>query len=146
MSGFWKRCRIWGKPFSPACYSRQGSIWSAWKARGVSVKEGWGRQPRCLTTWLFAQGNCLFSLQDSLGQWGPADLAFGSQPARPKQGGRVGCALTDCPWLIEGKILCIFLDKCQSGCVNIRTIFKKIQRNIFFAKSDYFKCFTNLPL
>ena len=32
--------------------------------------------------------------------------------------------LTDCQWLIEGKILCIFWEKCQGASVDIHTIFK----------------------
>ena len=133
--------------FLPASNGWQGGLYSAWKARGASFKEGWGRQPRCLaTSWyqgespgfipwgvgrvterealLFAQRNCLFSLQHSLGQSSPAGLVAGSQPARHKKGGWVGCVLTDYLWLIERKSLCIFLEKCQGGCVDISIVFK----------------------
>ena len=34
----------------PVTHSRQGGLCSAWKARGVSVKEGRGRKPRGLAT------------------------------------------------------------------------------------------------
>ena len=32
--------------------------------------------------------------------------------------------LTGCLWLIEEKMLRIFLEKCRGGCVDISTIFK----------------------
>ena len=28
--------------------------------------------------------------------------------------------------VVEGKILCIFLEKCQDGCVDISTVFKNL--------------------
>ena len=74
--------------------------------------------------WPFAQWKCLFSLQVSLGQKCPAFLAAESQPVRHQQGGWLGCVLTDCLWLIEGKILGIFWEKCQGASVDIHTIFK----------------------
>ena len=70
--------------------------------------------------WPFCSVKVL-SWQDSLGQTCTAGLATGSQPARHMQGGWVGCL-----WLIEGKILCIFLEKCQGGCVDICTVFRHI--------------------
>ena len=47
MSGFLKRCRIWGKTFAPGCRRSKpagegGGLCGAWKARRVSVKDGWG--------------------------------------------------------------------------------------------------------
>ena len=78
--------------------------------------------------WLFAQWKCLpiFFAGQLVGQTCSAGLAAESQPVRLKQGRWVGCVLTDCLWLIEGKILCIFWEKCQDGCVDM-TPFSKIQ-------------------
>ena len=111
----------------------------------ASVKEGWGRKPRGLATSWYQRGgegfipwrvgrvterglllsqSAYFLLQDSLGQTCPAGLGAESQPARHKQGRWVDCVLTACLWLIEGKILCIFWEKFQGGCVDINTIFK----------------------
>jgi len=33
-----------------ACHRQQAGLCRAWKAWGVSVKEGWGTQPWCLDT------------------------------------------------------------------------------------------------
>ena len=116
---------------------------------GGSVKEGRGRKPRGLATscyhscpqalspgvgedhreWSFAQWKCLFSLQVSLGQTCPAGLAAEGKPVTHKQGGRVGCVLTDCLWLIEGKMLCIS-GKSVRMVVLTFTPFSKIQTYI----------------
>ena len=109
----------------PVTDSRQGGLCSAWKARGVSVKEVKGRKPRGLATscyhrghyplgggeghreWLFAQWKYLFSLQDSLGQTWPEGLAAESQPVSHRQGGWVGCVydrLSAVDWVVPEKI------------------------------------------
>ena len=83
---------------------------------GGSIKEGRGRKPRGLATSCYHRGapgivpwglgrvtesglllseSAYFLLQVSLGQTCPAGLAAESQPARHKQGGWVGCVLTD---------------------------------------------------
>jgi hypothetical protein len=83
----------------------------------------------------FRRLNCWFSLQDRLCQPCPAALAAGNQPARHKQGWWVGCVLTDCLWLIEWKSPCIFLEKCQGGCVEISTVF--INPDIYWGKMTW---------
>ena len=51
---------------------------------------------------------------------------MGCKPASQKQARwvRVGCVLTGCLWLIEEKILGIFLENGRGCCVDISTIFK----------------------
>ena len=143
VSIFGNGVEFWAKRFRlPAGDSRQGGLCSAWKATGLPSRRVWAESPgawlpACTKgsprlyllgggeghrAGLFAQWKCLFSLQDSLRQTHPTSLAAKSQPVRHKQGGWVGCVLTDCLWLIQGKILCIFWEKCQGGCVD--TIFK----------------------
>ena len=48
----------------------------------------------------------------------------GRKPASQTPARWLGCVLTDCLWLIEGKIQCIFWEKCQGASVDIHTIFK----------------------
>ena len=78
--------------------------------------------------WLFCSVKVLIFFA---GQTCPAGLVAESQPVRHKQGGWVGCVLTDCLWLTEGKILCIFWEKCQGGSVDINTISRKSRHNYY---------------
>ena len=151
----------------PVTDSRQGGLCSAWKARGVSVKEVKGRKPRGLaTSWWQGGPKAL-----SPGGWGGSqrvafcsvkvpiffagqpwpDMAWGlsgRKPASQPQArwmsrlcvwqtlcGRLGCSRKNPHPLTEDvdffwndplkeKILCIFWEKCQGGCVDINTIFK----------------------
>ena len=140
-----KTCQIWGKR---SCLpAGEGGLCKAWKARGVSAKEGWGRQPGA---WLWAgtkQGTQALSPGGGVAQrerergffvskmayflarqpWPvmPCRLS-GQQPASQTQARWVSRLCVDrlpvVDWM-KKPVNFEFLEKCQGDCVEISTVF-----------------------